>query len=79
MGTTCRYKSKYCTVVFYKPDEPNAAGAATPGSGPVPGVCLTIDPIACCPLSIAHCPLPIAHCLLPIDMIRYVDSNDVCK
>mmetsp|Transcript_142284 Transcript_142284/g.248088 ORF Transcript_142284/g.248088 Transcript_142284/m.248088 type:complete len:269 (-) Transcript_142284:176-982(-) len=36
MGTTCRYKSKYCTVVFYKPDEPNAAPAPATGSGPVP-------------------------------------------
>eukprot|EP00668_Euglena_longa_P029012 GGOE01036350.1.p1 GENE.GGOE01036350.1~~GGOE01036350.1.p1 ORF type:complete len:278 (+),score=78.08 GGOE01036350.1:45-836(+) len=31
MGTTCRYKAKYCTVVFYKPDEPFVpAGASAP-------------------------------------------------
>jgi hypothetical protein len=34
MGTTCRYKSKYCTVVFYKPDEPAVASPTL--SAPVP-------------------------------------------
>lgn len=33
MGTTCRYKSKYCTVVFYKPDK--VVGTTTT-SAPVP-------------------------------------------
>jgi hypothetical protein len=36
MGTTSRYKAKYCTVVFYKPDAPDGLPTRT-SPLPVPG------------------------------------------